>query len=76
MRFWRSLVSKVQFVVSVLLVFAIARVLAGLIIIAFFQRDAVAWSMEITLLLAAAAIACTVAALAVRRWAPSRAHRS
>jgi hypothetical protein len=75
MRLWRSLVSKAQFVVSVLLAFAIARVLAGLIIIAFFQRDAVAWSMEITLLLAAAALACALATLAVRRWAPPRPRR-
>jgi len=76
MRFWRSLVSKMRFAVSVLLVFAIARVIAGLIIITFFQRDAVAWSMELTLLFAAAAVACAVAALAVRRWAPPRARRS
>lgn len=75
MRFWRSFVSKVQFVLSVLLAFAIARVLAGLIIIVFFQRDAVAWSAEITLLLAVAAVACAVAALAVRRWAPPRPRR-
>ena len=75
MRLWRSLVSKAQFVVSVLLAFAIARVLAGLIIIAFFQRDAVAWSGELTLLFAVAALACALAALAVRRWAPPRPRR-
>jgi hypothetical protein len=75
MRVWRSFMSKVQFLVSVLLAFAIARVLAGLIIIVFFQRDAVAWSMEITLLLAAAVVACALATLAVRRWAPPRPRR-
>jgi hypothetical protein len=72
MRIWRAMASKLRFVVSVLLVFAVARVLAGIIMIAFFERDAVAWSYVLTLLLAAGLVLCIIAALAVRRWAPPR----
>jgi hypothetical protein len=72
MRWWRGIVSKLQFVLSVLLVFAVARVLAGVIMITFFERDAVAWSYALTILLAAGLALCILAALAVRRWAPPR----
>jgi hypothetical protein len=72
MRMWRSLVSKFQFVLQVLLVFAVARVIAGLIMIIFFERDSVAWSYGLTVLLAAGLALCIVAALAVRRWSPPR----
>jgi hypothetical protein len=71
---WRSLVSKAQLVLRVLLVFALARVLAGVLIIAFFGRDSVAWSYGLTAMLAVAMALCLFAALAIRRWAPPRAH--
>ena len=74
MRIWRGLVSKVRFVLSVLLVFAVARVLSGVIMIAFFERDAVVWSYALTALLAAGIAICIIAALAVRRWSPPRAR--
>jgi hypothetical protein len=71
-RIWRSFSAKLQIVLSLLLVFAMARLLAGMIMIAFFERDAVAWSYGLTLLLAAAFALCIAAALAVRRWSPPR----
>jgi hypothetical protein len=72
MTLWQSLVSKAQFVLRVLLAFALARVLAGILVIAVFDRDSVAWSYGLTALLAAAMALCLFAALAVRRWAPPR----
>ncbi|MEX2226697.1 MAG: hypothetical protein WEB52_09640 [Dehalococcoidia bacterium] len=72
MGMWRGFVSKLQFALRVLLVFAIARLLAGIIIITFVERDAVAWTWGLTLLMAAGIAICFGAALAVRRWAPPR----
>jgi len=72
MRFWRGITAKLRFALSVLLVFAVARLLAGVIMITFFERDAVAWSYALTVLLALGLALCIVAALAMRRWAPPR----
>jgi hypothetical protein len=74
MGIWRSFVGKLQFVLRVLLLFAVARVALGIVMIAFFERDSVAWSYQMTLLLAAGLALCIVAAYAVRRWSPPRAR--
>lgn len=74
MRLWAGIASKLQFVLRVVVAFAIARVAAGVIIIVFFSRDAVAWSYQLTALFAGALALCFVAAYAVRRWAPPRAR--
>jgi hypothetical protein len=75
MGWWRSLTSKFQFVVRVLVAFAIARIILGVIMIAFFDRDAVAWSYELTALLALGVLLSFAAAMAVRRWSPPRKAR-
>jgi hypothetical protein len=72
MAIWRSFTAKLHLVLRVVLLFALVRVVAGLLIIAVFERDAVAWSPQLTLLLAAGTALCITAALAVRRWAPPR----
>lgn len=71
---WRMLVEKGRFALRIVLAFAIARVVAGLIIIAFFSRESLAWGYEITVVIAAAVILSVFAALAVRRWAPPRSR--
>ena len=55
---------------QLIIAFAVARVIAGLMIIAFFSRDSVAWGYEVTLIVAVCVAVCLLVALAVRRWAP------
>jgi len=68
---WRSLGARAQWALQLLVVFAIARVIAGLIMIAFVS-DAIAWGYEITAIIAGCAVVYVLVALAVRRWAPPR----
>jgi hypothetical protein len=55
--------SVVRFVV----IFAIARIAVGVATIVFFDREAFAWGIEITILVAVAAIIYVLVALLVRR---------
>lgn len=61
-----------QTAVRWLVLLAIARIAAGVAIIALIDRDAVAWGYEVTLIVVAVFAACLLAALAVRRYAPPR----
>jgi hypothetical protein len=54
-----------------IVLFAVARILAGLTI-ALFDRDAVAWGIELTLIVAATIAVCLIVALVVRRWSAPR----
>jgi hypothetical protein len=72
MRRWNRFASKFQFVIRVLVAFAVARIILGVIVIAFFDRDAVAWSYQLSALLAIAIVLSFLAAVAVRRWSPPR----
>jgi len=74
MRSLRQIVAKLRFILSVILVFAVARTIVGVAVIAVFHRDAVAWSYELSALLALGVLLCVGAALAVRRWAPPRSR--
>ncbi len=56
------------------LLFFVLRFGVGIAAIAIFDRDAIAWGPELTLIAGAAALACFGAALAVRRYAPP--HRT
>ena len=67
---WRRLTSGVRRLVSLLLLFAVLRIVVGVAVIALFERDAVAWGIEATLIALAVFAACLLAALAVRRWSP------
>jgi hypothetical protein len=68
----RRLVALAQTFGRIVLLFVILRLVAGVIIIAFFDRDAVAWGYEVTAILAGVIVVCLLAALAVRRYAPPR----
>ena len=59
-------------IVSFIVLFCIARLLVGVLAIAFLDRDAVAWGIEMTVVTAVAVAACVFAAVAVRRYAPPR----
>ena len=59
----------------ILALFALLRLLLGVAIIALFDREAVAWGDEATLVVAAACVVCVAVALSVRRWAPPRRSR-
>lgn len=69
---WRRLTSGVRRLVSLLLLFAVLRIIVGVVAIALFERDAIAWGIELTLIVLAVFAACLLAALAVRRWSPRR----
>lgn len=71
-QWWRSTKRRLGQILQVILLFAIVRTLFGVGMIAFFDRDAVAWSAEMTLVTLAAVAVCVAAALAVRRWSPPR----
>lgn len=66
----RRMSAGVQRLVSLVVLFCVLRLAVGVIIIALFERDAVAWGFEVTLIVLAAFTACLLTALAVRRWAP------
>ena len=51
-----------------------ARIILGVMTIALFDRDAFTWSVELTIISAAAVAVYLVVALIVRRWTPSRAN--
>ena len=52
-----------------LILFLVLRLVAGLVLVAI---DGAAWSIELTLITAAAVAVYAAVALAVRRWAPPR----
>jgi hypothetical protein len=62
--------AKVQRLWRLLVLFLVLRLVVGVIFIAW--SGAVAWSMELTLIVAAAVLVYVLVALAVRRWAPPR----
>jgi len=64
---WRRFTEGVRRIIRVLLLFAIARVVFGIALIFVFQREAVAWGYEATLVVIAAALVYLGVALAVRR---------
>lgn len=64
--------SKVRAAFQIIVLFAVLRLAAGLAMIVLFERDAVAWGGEVTLIVAAAVVVCLLVALAVRRYSPPR----
>jgi hypothetical protein len=55
-------------VLEVILLFAIARVIAGIAVVALFSRDSVAWGWELTFITIGVFAVCLLAALMVRRF--------
>ncbi len=68
----RRAFSMLQRVMEIILLFALVRIIVGVAMIALFNRDAVAWGIELTLIVALAFAVSIAVALAVRRWSPPR----
>jgi len=65
--------ARIRRVFRLLVLFVVLRMIAGIAIIVFFRRDAVAWGPELTAITVGVFAVCIGAALAVRRWsAPPR----
>jgi hypothetical protein len=64
--------ARIRRVFRLLVLFIVLRMIAGIVIIAFFQRDAVAWGPELTAITVGGFAVCIGVALAVRRWSPPR----
>lgn len=54
------------------MLFCALRFVAGIAAIVLFDRDAIAWGPELTLIVAAMAVVYLGVALAVRWWSPPR----
>lgn len=69
---WRRFSLVMQRVLALVLLVALARIVAGVLLIVLFQRDAIAWGPEVTLIVIGAVTVPVLVALAVRRWSPRR----
>jgi hypothetical protein len=67
---WQNFGSKTQRLFRLVVLFCILRVVVGVAALLFFDRDAVAWGLELTLMVAAMLAIYVLVALAVRRWSP------
>ena len=63
---WRNFASRVRTAFRFLALFLVVRVIAGVAIIVFFDRDAVAWGMELTVVIIGALAVVLLVGLAVR----------
>jgi hypothetical protein len=70
---WQSAVAKVRRVFRLIVLFCVLRLAVGVAMIAIFDRDAIAWGPELTVIVVAALVIYVLVALAVRRWARPRA---
>ena len=69
---WRGFTGRVQRVFRLIVLFCVLRVVIGLAVLLLFNRDAIAWGPELTVLVIAIAAVYVGVALAVRRWSPPR----
>lgn len=69
---FRSFGARLRRLWQFVLLFAVLRIGAGVVILAFAGRDDTAWGLRATALVLLAAVVCFAVALAVRRWAPPR----
>ena len=67
---WHAFASKVQRLFRLVVLFCILRFVVGIAMIVFFDRNAIAWGWELTLIVAGAIIIPIAVALVVRAWAP------
>jgi hypothetical protein len=65
----RSAAQRLRRLWDLLILFLVLRLAAGVLLVAI---DGAAWSIELTLIVAAAVAIYALVALAVRRWAPPR----
>ena len=64
---WQRLTGGLRGILRVLVLFAMARVALGIALILVFDREAVAWGYEATLVVIAAFVVYVAVGLAVRR---------
>lgn len=69
---WRGFTAKLRRLWQIVVLFCVARLIAGVALIVLFDREAVAWGWELSLIVAAMVIVYVGVALAVRWWAPPR----
>ena len=64
---WHGFTSKIQRLFRLVVLFCILRFVVGIGAIALFDRDAVAWGWELTVIVVAALAVPTIVALIIRR---------
>jgi hypothetical protein len=69
---WHAFTSTIQRMWRLVLLFCVLRIVVGVASLLLFNRDAVAWGLELTLIVAAMLGVYVLVALAVRRWSPPR----
>ena len=74
MKAWRGFTGRVQRIFRLIVLFCVLRFAVGLGALLLFDRDAVAWGPELTVLVIAIVAVYVGVALAVRRWSPP--HRT
>ncbi len=72
---WRRTVATGRRIFRLLVLFAVLRLVAGIALLALFDRDAIAWGYEATLVVIAAIVVYLLVALAVRHGAPPSVDR-
>ncbi len=66
LRTWRNVAARVRTAFRVLVLFLVVRLVVGLAMIAFFDRGAVAWGPELTLVVIGVLAVVLLVGLAVR----------
>lgn len=69
---WRTFASKIRRAWRIVVLFCALRFVAGVAAIALFDRGAIAWGTELTVVVAAMVVIYLLVALAVRWWSPPR----
>lgn len=69
---WRRFAAKARRAWRVVVLFCALRFVAGVAAIAIFDRGAIAWGPELTVIVAAMVVVYLLVALAVRWWSPPR----
>lgn len=69
---FRRLGGRVQRVWQIIVLFCVLRIVVGLGAVLLFDRDAIAWGPELTLIALGGVVVYVGVALAVRWWAPPR----
>ena len=69
---WRGAVAKIQRVFHLIVLFCVLRFIVGIAAIALFDREAIAFGPELTIVVLAIVVVYLLVALAVRWWSPPR----
>ena len=69
---WHAVASKTRRGFRLIVLYCILRFVVGIAAIAIFDRDAIAWGHELTMIVTTMVAVYVLVALAVRRYAPPR----